>query len=259
MWKSPKTTGHRNPIKPPNREFPTAIRMLISVVTLFPDMVRSVLETSIIGRAIDKGTVTVSYINPRDFATDAYKTVDDHPYGGGIGMVLKVDILDKALSHAIDASHIPREKTHVILTDPRGKPFRQASARSLTSYEHLVFLCGHYEGVDERVRSLADEEISIGDFVVTGGEIPAVLMIDAIVRLIPGVLKHDAATRSESFEEGLLEYPQYTRPLEYKGVRVPDVLLSGDHKKIEAWRIEHARDITSKNRPDLIKAKTDRT
>jgi len=227
--------------------------MLISVVTLFPDMVKSVLETSIIGRAIGKGTVTVSYINPRDFSTDAYKTVDDHPYGGGIGMVLKVDILDKALSHTIDAAQIPRDKTHIILTDPRGKTFRQASARSLTAYEHLVFICGHYEGVDERVRSLADEEISIGDFVVTGGESPAVLMIDAVVRLMPGVLKHDAATRSESFEEGFLEYPQYTRPLEHKGVRVPDVLLSGNHKKIDEWRRDQAHKVTMNKRPDLLK------
>lgn len=226
--------------------------MLISVITLFPDMVRTVLATSVIGRAAAKGTVSFSYCNPRDFTTDAYKSVDDHPYGGGIGMILKVDVIDRALTSVLHASRISRERTRIILPDPRGTPFRQPIARSYTAYDHLIFICGHYEGVDERIRSLVDEEVSIGDVVVTGGEIPALLMIDAVVRLVPGVLKQESATRSESFEEGLLEYPQYTRPVEYNGMRVPDILLSGDHKAIEAWRAEQARSITAKHRPDLL-------
>ena len=216
--------------------------MRISILTLFPEMFTGPFEYSIVKRAQGKGRVTIQTINIRDFANDAYKSVDDHPYGGGVGMVLKVDIIDKALSNVKCQMSNVKCKERVILLDPRGTTFTQTKARELAKLDHLIFICGHYEGVDERVKMLVDESMSIGDYVLTGGELPAMVVTDAIVRLLPGVLK-EAATSSESFSlsssSPLLEYPQYTRPEEYKGMSVPGVLVSGDHKKIEQWKKDH--------------------
>ncbi len=192
-------------------------------------------DYSIIKRAQEKGLITIHLVNIRDFAGDAYKSVDDHPYGGGVGMVMRVDVIDRALRS--QKSKVESQKSKTILLDPRGERFTQAKARSFTKLDHLILICGHYEGVDERVRELVDESISIGDYVLTGGELPAMVITDSIVRLLPGVLKKEA-TSSESFSLGIpsLEYPQYTRPEVYKGMSVPATLLSGDHKKIANWK-----------------------
>lgn len=209
--------------------------MTISILTLFPDMFAGPFDHSIIKHAQEKGIVTITFINIRDFATDKYKSVDDHPYGGGLGMIMRVDIIDRA---------IQKQKGRIILLDPRGTTFTQQKARELSALDHLILVCGHYEGVDARVTSLVDETISIGDYVLTGGELPAMVITDSIVRLLPDVLKEEATSSesfsihppSSTFHSPILEYPQYTRPEEYKGMRVPDVLLSGNHKKIEEWR-----------------------
>ncbi len=225
--------------------------MNVFVLTLFPQMFSGPFDFSIVKRAKESGLVSLHIINLRDFATDRYKTVDDHPYGGGVGMVMRVDVIDKALKSL-------KSQTRTILLDPTGTPYTQAKAKELSRWENLILICGHYEGVDERVRQLADEEISIGDYILTGGEIPAMVIVDSVVRLIPGVLKNPVATESESFSEGLLEYPQYTRPRTWRKKSVPTVLLSGDHKKIAEWRTKQARLRTKKRRPDLISGKTDR-
>lgn len=206
-------------------------------------------DASILKRARLQEKISIEYIQLRDFASDHYKSVDDHPYGGGTGMILRVDVVDKAITYA--KSTVTAKHQSVISLDPQGKQYTQAIAKSLTSYEHLIFLCAHYEGVDERVRDLVDMELSIGDYVLTGGEIPAMAVIDSVVRLIPGVLSKSDATRHESFEEGLLEYPQYTRPDTYKNSVVPSVLLSGNHKDIADWRKIEAIKRTKKRRPDL--------
>lgn len=219
--------------------------MRISILTLFPEMFTGPFDISIIARAQQKQAVDINIINLRSFCTDTYKTVDDHPYGGGVGMVLKVDVVDKALSS------IPKGK--IILLDPQGSPYVQKKARELATDDHLIFLCAHYEGVDERIRSLVDEQISIGDYVLTGGELPAMVLIDSIVRLLPGVLKEEA-TSDESFSSQQLEYPQYTRPEIYKGKRVPKILLSGNHAKILEWRKKQRVKRTKLHRPDLITA-----
>lgn len=209
-------------------------------------------SASIIKRAIEKNLVSIDIVNLRDFAVDSYGTVDDHPYGGGTGMILKVDIMDKAVQ-SIRAAH-PDHPPYIILLTPQGAPYRQKKANLLAKKNHILLICGHYEGFDERIRSLADEEISIGDYVLTGGEIPALVLADSIIRLIPKVLKRQDATFHESFggEKGILEYPQYTKPNDYKTMNVPPVLLSGDHKKIEMWRKEQAQIKTKKNRKDLL-------
>jgi tRNA (guanine37-N1)-methyltransferase len=217
--------------------------MHISILTLFPDMFDGPFDQSIIKRAVDKKLLTISYINIRDFATDNYKTVDGHPYGGGVGMLLRVDVVDRALQSV--------RKGHTVLLDAGGTPYTQRKAKELSSIDHLILICGHYEGVDERVRQLADEEISIGDYVLTGGEIPAMVVADSVARLIPGVLTKPEATVHESFTEALLEYPQYTEPQTYKGQGVPPVLLSGNHKVIEAWRRDQAIKRTKARRADL--------
>ncbi len=219
--------------------------MTISILTLFPSMFTGPFDYSILKRAKEQGRVTINLVNIRDVATDRYKSVDDHPYGGGVGMILRVDILDAAISNIkYQISKSKTKKIRTVLLDPRGTTFTQQKAREFSKIDHLILICGHYEGVDERVRSLADESLSIGDYVLTGGELPAMVITDAIVRLLPGVLK-EGATDTESFSlhtpypiphTPVLEYPQYTRPEIYNGMRVPDVLLSGDHKKIEEWR-----------------------
>jgi tRNA (guanine37-N1)-methyltransferase len=223
--------------------------MKITVLTLFPKMVSGFFDESIIKRAVEKELVTIEVINIRDFAVDSYGTVDDRPYGGGAGMVLRVDVLDRALEK------VKTKKSKVLLTTPKGKKFDQGKAMEYSKEQDLIIIAGHYEGVDERVLDFVDEEISIGDFVMTGGEITAAAITDAVVRLIPGVLKKDDATVNETFNIGgkkLLEYPQYTRPEEYKGKKVPEVLTNGNHKDIDKWRMDKAIEETRKKRPDLL-------
>ncbi|MCX8008675.1 MAG: tRNA (guanosine(37)-N1)-methyltransferase TrmD [Patescibacteria group bacterium] len=212
--------------------------MNFTLLTLFPDMFAGPFNYSIIHRAQQQGIITIDLINIRDFAKDAYKTVDDHPYGGGRGMIMRVDVIDSALEHISQST----KKTIKILLDPRGKPYTQKIARTLATYDHIVMICGHYEGVDERIGSLVDESISIGPYVMTGGELAAMVIVDSVTRLLPGVLPEDA-TINESFTDNTLEYPQYTRPRVYKGMTVPDILLSGDHKKIEEWRKKHTKNL----------------
>lgn len=214
--------------------------MTISILTLFPQMFAPI-NSSIMKRAQEKKLLTINLINVRDFATDAYKSVDDRSYGGGVGMVMRVDVIDRALQTT---------KGKKILLDPQGKPYTQKKARNYSKLDNLVLICGHYEGVDERIRSLVDEEISIGDFVLTGGEIPAMVIVDSVARLLPGVLT-TAATENESFSQNLLEYPQYTRPESYEGMKVPKILLSGNHAEIAKWRSQQAKLQTKKKRPDL--------
>jgi tRNA (guanine37-N1)-methyltransferase len=222
----------------------------IHILTLFPRMFRGPFDESIIKRAIERKLAAVTYINIRDYANDPYKSVDDHPYGGGQGMIMRVDIIDRALSDIKKCCS--NGKTHIILLDPQGTPYRQSKANELTTFEHLILICGHYEAVDERIRSLVDEEISVGDYILTGGEIPAMIVTDSVIRLLPGVLKRANATVEESFSDALLEHPQYTKPENYKGHKVPSVLLSGDHNKIHAWRKSQAEKRTALRRPDLL-------
>ena len=229
--------------------------MKITILTLFPKMISSFFEESIIKRAIDKKQVEINIINLRDFAIDEYGTVDDRPYGGGAGMILRVDVIHKALSKIKNEIQNSKLKTKTIITSPKGKAFNQQKAEKLSKLDNLIIIAGHYEDIDARALNFVDEEISMGDFVLTGGEIAAAAMTDAIVRLIPGVLKKDNATTDESFSIGnekLLEYPQYTRPEEFQGMKVPEILLSGDHKKIIEWQKKMARAETKNKRPDLL-------
>ena len=221
--------------------------MKFSVLTLFPEML-SALGESIIGRAIDKGIIETQYINIRDFSQDKHRRVDDYPYGAGGGMVMQPQpIYDAYKSVSSDG------KPHVVYMSPQGKTLTQAKARELAQYEHVVILCGHYEGVDERVlEEIVDEEISIGDYVLTGGELPAMVLIDSVCRMVEGVLDSVETASVESHYNGLLEYPQYTRPPEFMGREVPEILLSGHHANIEKWRREQSILRTLKKRPDLI-------
>lgn len=223
--------------------------MKITILTLFPEMFDGPFRESILKHAQQKGLLEINLVNIRDFGQGSHKMVDDKPYGGGVGMVMKVDVLDSAIQSVKDATFTKSEEK-VILLDARGKQFQQKIAKDFSQLKHIILICGHYEGVDERVRNLIDETISIGDFILTGGEIPAMLIVDSITRLIPGVLKEDA-TSIESFSDNLLEFPQYTTPRNYNGAEVPEVLLSGNHKKIIDWRNEQSRKITKKHRPDL--------
>lgn len=222
--------------------------MRVTIVTLFPEMFEGPFGHSIVKRAVEKGALEISFVNPRDFAKDRRGTVDDRPYGGGAGMVLLAEPLHQALKKA------KRRGGRVVYLTPRGKPLDQALARRLAKQKALVLLCGHYEGVDERVAEEADLEVSLGDFVLTGGEIPAMAVTDAVARLLPGVLKKEDATRAESFSGGLLEAPHYTRPESWRGKRVPEVLLSGDHARIARWKAEQGLEWTRKKRPDLLGA-----
>lgn len=213
--------------------------MKIAILTLFPEMFQGPLDYSIAKRAKEKGLVTINLVNIRDFASDTYKTVDDHPYGGGTGMIMKVDVIDRAMQHATrNTQHVTTKK---ILLDPRGTPYSQKKANEFAKLDHLILICGHYEGVDERVGSLVDERISIGSYILTGGELGAMIIADSVIRLIPGVLSKSDAVKNESFSETMkLEHPQYTSPRTYKNLSVPIVLLSGDHKKIHRWRKDNA-------------------
>lgn len=212
--------------------------MVISILTLFPQIFKTYISTSIIGRAQKKNLVNIQLINIRDFAYDSHKSVDDRPYGGGVGMILRVDILEQAISRTRlrQQNGYPKVKEKVILLDPRGKIFQQSIARKYTKIDHLILICGHYEGIDARLENFTDETISIGKYVLTGGELPALVIADSVTRLIPGVLSKKEATTLESFSSSKsLEPSQYTRPRVYKGFKVPEVLLSGNHKEINDW------------------------
>ena len=221
--------------------------MKIDVLTLFPGMFPGPLDESIIKRACESGRLRLGIRDLRDYTLDRHRMGDDRPFGGGPGMLRKPE----PLFEAVEA--LRGEKTRVILTSPAGRPFRQEIAQELAGEEHLLLVCGSYEGFDERVREcLVDDELSIGDYVLTNGALPAMVIIDAVTRLLPGVLGDDESSVDESFSDGLLEYPQYTRPAEFRGMSVPEVLLSGDHAAIERWRREQARMRTGQRRPDLL-------
>ncbi len=223
--------------------------MRFDVLTLFPELFASFLKAGVLGRAIEKGMVEVSLTNIRDFARGRHKVADDRPYGGGNGMVMKPGPIYRALQ-SIDRRE---EGCRVVLLSPQGVPFRQTTARELSGLNQLVLICGRYEGVDERIRTrFVDAELSIGDFILSGGELGAMVVIDAVSRLIPGVLGGERSSLEDSFEEGLLEYPQYTRPRVFEGEEVPAVLLSGDHERIRLWRRAEALKRTLERRPDLL-------
>ena len=227
--------------------------MRVDVITLFPEALESVLASSILGRAVREGRIEVARTNLRDFADDARGTVDDKPFGGGPGMVLMCEPMFRAVEHVRAMDERP---AWVVLLTPQGRRLDQAKIRDLAGRERLLLVCGHYEGFDERIRTLADEEISIGDYVLTGGEVPALVVIDAVARLLPGVLGAEDGVREESFAPGAtgggLEYPQYTRPREFRGMGVPEVLLSGNHAAIARWRAEEALRRTRQRRGDLL-------
>ncbi len=221
------------------------------ILTLFPEMVMQGLHTSILGRAAERGQISIEAVNIRDYTTDKHGRVDDYTYGGGAGMLMQAQpVYD---SYRSVADRIGKEKkTRVIYVTPQGKPFRQETAQELSKEEELIILCGHYEGIDERVlEEIVTDEISIGDYVLTGGELPAMVIVDAIARLVPGVLHNGESAETESFGDGLLEYPQYSRPEVWHGRQVPQILLSGDHAKVDAWRLERALERTRERRPDL--------
>ncbi len=256
--------------------------MKISIVTLFPKMIKGFFEESIVKRAVGKKLIEIEFINLRDFAINKYGSVDDRPYGGGAGMVMRVDVMYRALSKIFNFQFSifnKNVKSKIILTSAKGKQFNQKKAKEYSRLDHLIIIAGHYEGVDERVLEYVDEEISLGDFIMTGGEITAAVIVDSIVRLIPGTLNKKEATQLESFFEipinqlietvgktkilldlqkkgmkkvRLLEYPHYTRPENFKGKKVPNELLSGNHRKIEEWRIKEAYKQTFKKRKDLL-------
>ena len=220
--------------------------MKIDVLTLFPDMFNSVFSESIIKRALDKKIVEINIHNIRTYSNDPHKKTDDTPYGGGAGMVLMCQPIFDAVKS------LKKDNTKVILLTPSGKLYNQAVAIDLSGEKHLIIICGHYEGFDERIKTICDMEISIGDYILTGGEIPAMVLIDSITRLLDGVIRKESY-ENESFTDNLLDYPTYTKPRTYEGLSVPDVLVNGDHEKINKWRREQQIKLTEKNRPDLLK------
>ena len=222
--------------------------MQIDIMTLFPSIIDGFLSESIIKRAIDKGLVKINVINFRDYSPLNNKQVDDTPYGGGAGMLLRCEPIFECLDAIANAD------SHIILLSPEGITYNQSKARNLTKYKHLILICGHYEGFDERIKTRVDEVISIGDFVLTGGEIPASAIVDSVVRLLPGVINEESLD-SESFTDNLLDYPQYTKPAEYRGLKVPDILISGNHQKIAEYRENERIEKTKKLRPDLMRDK----
>lgn len=224
--------------------------LTFTVITIFPQMFASSLGHSILKRAQEKNLVKFNLIDPRDYTTDKHHMTDDYPYGGGQGMIMKPE----PLVAAIEAARNKYPKARVVLLTPQGRVFRQSEARRLANEDEVVLLCGRYEGVDERVKAYIDEEISVGDYTLSGGEPAANIVIDAVTRLIPGVLGNENSAADESFSDGLLEYPQYTRPEEFRGMKVPEVLLSGDHQRIKDWRREKSLEITRQRRPDLLSA-----
>ena len=226
-------------------------KISFTVLTLFPDMIKNCMSTSILGRAVENGLISCEVVDIRDFSENKHNRVDDYPYGGGAGMVMEPGPVVSACEHA-KGLH-PDKKAKVIYLSPIGHTFTQEIAKELAAEESLIFLCGHYEGIDERaLEAEVDEYISLGDFVLTGGELPALAVMDAVSRLIPGVLNNDESAGEESFENGLLEYPQFTRPEDFKGVKVPEVLLSGHHANIELWRLAMSLLRTYEHRPDMF-------
>lgn len=226
--------------------------MKIDILSLFPDMFTGVLGNSILNKAADKQKVAYQVINFRDFADNKHQTVDDYPYGGGAGMVLKAQPIFDAVHHLTNQT-IEAKKPRIILLCPQGERYSQRKAEELAKEEHLIFICGHYEGYDERIREhLVTDEISIGDFVLTGGELGAMVIVDSVVRLLPGVLGNKASAQHDSFSAPLLEYPQYTRPADFRGFKVPDILLGGNHRKIDEWRKKQSLKRTWERRPDLL-------
>jgi tRNA (guanine37-N1)-methyltransferase len=237
--------------------------MKIDILTLFPQMFEGILHESILGKAEEKSIVTYRTVNFRDFSMNKHNTVDDYPYGGGGGMVLKSEPIFLAVEHLLEGSGDGQvspnrkasnlRKPRIILMCPQGEPFSQAQAEEFAAEDHLIFICGHYEGYDERIREhLVTDELSIGDYVLTGGELPAMVVIDSVVRLLPGALGNENSAVTDSFSTGLLEYPHYTRPAEFRGMKVPDVLLSGHHENIAEWRHKQSLSRTFKRRPDLL-------
>lgn len=229
--------------------------MIVKVMTLFPEMFSGPLNNSIIQRANERNIIDLEYINIRDFASNKHKKVDDYPYGGGPGMVMMPQPILDCYSHVLGRLDLKQgEKPRVIYLSPKGKTFNQKTAIELSKEKFIIMLCGHYEGIDQRViDEIVTDEISIGDYVLTGGEIPAMVLIDSITRLLPGVLSQDQCYQDETFYSGLLEYPQYTRPANFKGLNVPSILTSGNHKKIDEWRREESLKLTYKRRPDLLR------
>lgn len=224
--------------------------MKINIMTLFPEMCEAVLSESIIGRARENGFVEIECVNIRDYTTDKHNRVDDAPYGGGMGMLMQVQPIDDCYKAICEKSG---KKSRLIYMSPCGEVLTQEKVKKLASLDEITLLCGHYEGIDRRViDSLVDEEISVGDYVLTGGELPALILADAVSRMLPGVLPNDEAKELESHYNGLLEYPQYTRPYEWNGMKVPDVLISGHHGNIEKWRREQSLLMTAKYRPDML-------
>lgn len=224
--------------------------MQIDVLSLFPEMFEGPMNTSIIGKAQEKGVANIDVTDFRKFAVNKHGHVDDYPYGGGAGMLLRVDPINDALEE-IESKH-PNTKKRVILMDPAGETFTQNHAESFAEDDHLIFICGHYEGYDERIRSYVTDEISVGDYVLTGGELGAMIVIDATVRLLEDAVGNEESITGDSFSTGLLEYPQYTRPAEYKGMTVPDVLMSGNHAKIADWKGKESLRRTYERRPDML-------
>ena len=220
--------------------------MKVDVLTLFPAMFAGPLDESILRRARESGRLELALHDLRDWTHDRHRTVDGTPYGGGPGMVLKPEPIFEAIDE------LANDTTQVVMLTPQGEPFRQAKARTLSTHEHLLLLCGSYEGFDERIRTRVHHEISIGDYVLTNGALPAMVVIDAVTRLLPGVLGDDSSSVEESFSENTLDYPQYTRPAEYRGLAVPEVLQNGNHAAIEQWRREQAEQRTRERRPDLL-------
>ncbi|MEZ4509797.1 MAG: tRNA (guanosine(37)-N1)-methyltransferase TrmD [Eubacteriales bacterium] len=221
--------------------------MRIDILTLFPEMFDGPLSTSMLGRARESGLIDIRLHNIRDYTDNKHKKADDYPFGGGAGLVMMAQPIYDCMDAVLEGGSAKR-----ILLTPRGRTQNQKIAKDLSSEERLVLLCGHYEGVDERVMHIIDDEISIGDYVLTGGELPAMVLVDCVSRLIPGVLGSEDSAQEESFSDSLLEYPQYTRPANFRGMEAPEVLLNGHHAKIQAWRLEQARLKTALNRPDLL-------
>ena len=224
--------------------------MLIDIITLFPEMFGA-FNDSIIKRAVDNGILKINFTQLRDFAFDKHRQVDDSPFGGGSGMVLKPEPMYRAVRHVLASNENLNRR--IIITDPAGKTFNQDNAKELATLERLIFICGHYEGFDARIYDLADEIISIGDYVLTGGELPAMVIVDAVARMLPNVLGSAESAETDSFFDGILSYPQYTRPRDFEGKLVPEVLLSGNHAEIKKWRMEQALKLTKSRRPDLLK------
>lgn len=234
--------------------------MKIDVLTIFPEMFKGPLTESLIGKARQKEILKINTTDIRSFSKDKHKKVDDKPFGGGAGMVMTPEPLYDAIKSTgvkkrNNEYKNPYNKPYVIYMSPQGKTLNGDIVKKLSKFKHLVILCGHYEGIDERVMDFVDDEISIGDYVLTGGELPAMVLIDCVARMIPGVVKEESSVKNDSFFNGLLDYPHYTRPAVFKGLKVPEVLLSGNHKKIEEWRRKESLERTKKRRPDLLKKK----